>query len=538
MDGPAIWAVWVESRGDGWCWVRKDLSELSARSFDILAVLLARPDEVIGKSELFDAVWPSQIVEENTLQVHMSALRKALDAGMITTVHGRGYKYSGPRPVAASQAPVAPVAHETPTPAKPAIAVLPFANLSGDPEQDYFSDGITSDITDRLARFGVFSVIGQYSAAAFRATAPNFAAIRERLNVDFIVTGSVRRDNERIRFAVRLSDAASEQTIWGERYDRPASDLFALQDEISQLVVAAIARHLEVEINVRSVGRPQASLSSYENLLQGYWHYKKFTLQGVAAARHCFEQAVALDPRNAGALGWLGIIHCEYWMFDFNLESAAKGLDFTSQAIALDPANASCHAAHNWAALCMGDLAGALRASERGTNLNPSDPSVLVNRALTLGYDGRTSEARDILAQAYRLEPIPPPWFAEFAGVVAFIDGRYAETLMGVEPIPLPAWDIMYALACYGLMGDKAKARATLARLADAGRNPDWALGISRQPFRDPAMRRTPVGWPCKGAGVLIPGGAAPKRAGCHCGHDHLRAPAHARNPHPSASAA
>ena len=460
--------------------------ELSARSFDILAILLEKPDVVIGKSELFDTVWPGLVVEENTLQVHMSVLRKALDAGMITTVHGRGYKYSGPRPVAAA---AAPVANEAPPPPKPSIAVLPFANLSGDPEQDYFSEGITGDITDRLARFGAFAVIGQYSAATFRAAAPDFAMIRERLKVDFIVTGSVHRIGERIRFAVRLSDAASEQAIWGERYERPVSDLFALQDEISELVAAAMARHLEVEINVRSVGRPQASLSSYENLLQGYWHYKKFTLAGVAAARQCFERAIALDPSNAEAFGWLGVIHCEYWLFDFNLESAAKGLDFTTQAISLDPTNASCHAVHNWALVCAGDLAGALRVSERGVRLNPGDPNVLVHRALTLGYDGRTSEAMDLINQAHRLEPIPPLWFGEFSGIVAFIEGRYEHTLAGVEPFPISAWDVMYALACYGLMGEKLKARATLAKLAEAGRNPDWALGISREPYRDPAIR-------------------------------------------------
>jgi TolB-like protein len=460
--------------------------DLSSRSFDILALLLVRPDEVIGKSELFDAVWPGQIVEENTLQVQMSALRKTLDTGMITTVHGRGYKYSGPRPIAAA---AAPVAIKAPAPPKPSIAVLPFANLSGDLEQDYFSDGITVDITDRLARFGVFAVIGQYSAASFRAAAPDFAAIRERLKVDFIVTGSVHRIGERIRFAVRLSDAASEQAIWGERYDRPVSDLFTLQDEISQLVAAAIARHLEVEINVRNVGRPLANLSSYEQLLQGYWHFKRFTHVGVASARECFEQAIALDPGNAEALGWLGIIHCEYWMIDFHLESAAKGCEFTAQAIALDPTNAHCHAAHNWALLCFGELAGALRVSERSVNLNASDPNVLVNRALTLGYDGKTREAADLFSQAHKLEPIPPLWFAEFSGIVAFAEGRYAETLAGVEPIPIPAWDIMYALACYGLMGEKLKARATLAKLAEAGRNPDWALGVSREPYRDPAIR-------------------------------------------------
>ncbi len=460
---------------------------LSARSFDILALLLGRPDEVIGKNELFDAVWPGQIVEENTLQVHMSALRKTLDAGMITTVHGRGYKYSGPRPVAAST--VAPVADEASPPTKPSIAILPFANLSGDPEQDYFSDGITGDITDRLARFGVFAVIGQYSAAAFRAAAPDFAAIRERLKVDFIVTGSLHRIGERIRFAVRLSDATSEQAIWGERYDRPVSDLFTLQDEISQLVAAAIARHLEVEINVRNVGRPQANLFSYEHLLQGYWHFKKLTSAGAAAAKQCFEQAIALDPRNAEALGWLGVTYCEGWLMDFQPESAAKGLEFTAQAVFLDPTNAFCHSAHNWALLCVGDLAGALRMSERSISLNPGDPHILVNRALTLGYDGQTREAMDLINQAHRLEPIPPLWFGEFTGIVAFAEGRYEHTLAGVEPIPEQAWDVMYALACYGLMGEKQKARATLAKLAEAGRNPDWALGISRQPYRDPAIR-------------------------------------------------
>ncbi len=461
--------------------------ELSARSFDILALLLGRPDEVIGKNVLFDAVWPGLVVEENTLQVHMSALRKTLDAGMITTVHGRGYKYAGPRPVACTNRAVnrSSIVSDR----KPMIVVLPFDNLSGDPDQQFFSDGITGDITDRLARFGVFAVIGQHSAASLRSAAPDFVAIRERLKVDFIVTGSLRRSGERIRFTIRLSDAANEEAIWGERYDRPIIDLFTLQDEISELVAAAIARHLEVEINVRSVGRPQASLSSYEHLLQGYWHYKKFTLSGVVAAKQCFERAFALDPANAAALGWLGVIHCEYWLFNFDLESAAKGLECTSQAISLDPTNAQCHAVHNWALLCVGDLASALRVSERGLNLNPSDPNVLVHRALSLGYDGRTSEAKDLINQAHRLEPIPPLWFGEFSGIVAFAEGRYAEALAGIEAVPLPAWDIMYALACYGLMGEKMKAQATLSRLKEAGRSPDWALGISREPYSDPAIR-------------------------------------------------
>ncbi len=462
--------------------------ELSARSFDILAVLLGKPDQVIGKAELFDSVWPNQIVEENTLQVHISALRKEFPSGMIMTLHGRGYKYVGPRPIADTGSSLEPKAVATHR--KPVIVVLPFDNLSGDPEQQFFSDGITGDITDRLARFGVFAVIGQHSAASFHSAAPDFGAIRERLKVDFIVTGSLRRAGERIRFAIRLSDAANEEAIWGERYDRLTSDLFSLQDEISELVVAAVARHLEVEINVRSVGRPQGSLSSYEQVLMGYWYFKKLSRSGLAEARRCFERAIALDHSNAEALGWLGITYCEDWLLDFLPDRAAEGLQFTTQAIAMDPTDAWCHSAHNWALLWTGDLAGALRISEKGVKLNPSDTQVLLNHALTLAYSGRTPEATDYINQAHKLEPIPPIWFGEFRGIIAFADGRYEETLLGTEHITEPAWDLMYTLACYGLLGDKVKARATLARLAKANRNIDWSLGISRQPYLDPAMKQ------------------------------------------------
>ncbi len=461
--------------------------ELSARSFDILALLLDKPDDVIGKSDLFDAVWPGQIVEENTLQVHISSLRKALDMGMITTVHGRGYKYAGPRPTVCAEQAARP--QHIVSDHKPMIVVLPFENLSGDPDQQYFSDGITGDIADRLARFGIFAVIGQHSAASFRQTAPDFTVIRERLNVDFVVTGNVRCSSDRIRFAVRLSDAASEQVIWGERYDRPMTDLFDLQDEVSELVVAAIARHLEVEINVRSVSRPHTSLSSYEHLLQGYWHFKKLTRAGAAAAMKSFERAVELDPGNAEALGWLGVTHCEGWVMDFRVESAAKGVELTAQAIALDPTNVLSHSTHTWAQLCFGDLAGALRSGERGVALNAGDPNVLVNYAVALGYAGSTIEAKDLMQRAGRLEPIPPPWFGEFSGIIAFADGRYEDALTKLEHLSDMALDEMYTLACCGLLGEKQKARAIITRQGGASRKPDWALGISRQPFRDLAIR-------------------------------------------------
>jgi TolB-like protein/Flp pilus assembly protein TadD len=460
--------------------------DLSARAFDLLFVLLDHAGEVVSKDAIFDAVWPGVTVEENTLQVHVSALRKVLDPSMIVTVHGRGYRYAGPMPVEQDAAAVASAEHRS---RKPVIAVLPFENLSGDPEQQYFSDGITGDITDRLLRFRKFAVIGQYSASAFRGTAPDFVAIRDTLKADFAVTGSVRRAGERIRIALRLSNIEDGEAIWAERYDRPMTDIFALQDEISELVAATIASHLDVEINARSSGKPPASLTSYEHLLQGCWHYRKFLPDSNILARRCFEQAVALDPRNGEVLAWLGLTYCTASIYDFSVENASKALELSVEAVALDPQKAQTHTIHTIALLRNGDLAGALSASERGLVLNPGQPGMLANRALALTYDGRAAEARDLMAQALRLEPFPPPWYARFIGIIAFVEGRYEDALAGAAAQGERAWDIMYALSCWGHLGRVEQARATLARLSQQGREPDWLFGVSREPFRDPAVR-------------------------------------------------
>ena len=276
--------------------------ELSVAAFDILCELLDDPGTVIGKAALLDAVWPNAIVEENTLQVHVSSLRKALEPGMIETVHGRGYKYAGPKPVAVRTITVP----ETPAPEiiarKPTIVVLPFENQGGDPDQQYFSDGITEDITDRLTRFRAFAIIGQHAATVFRGKAPDFAIIRERLKADFVVTGSVRRLGDRIRIAVRLADARSETAMWAERYDRPLAQIFELQDEVADLIAASVANQLEIEIAAWSGTRIPASFAAYEHILKGNWHFKTLTMAATARAITCFEQALALDPRNVEAM--------------------------------------------------------------------------------------------------------------------------------------------------------------------------------------------------------------------------------------------
>ena len=225
---------------------------------------------MIGKTELFDAVWPGLVVEENTLQVHVSALRKLLPAEMIVTVHGRGYKYAGPRPFAATA--------EAPAPPRPSIAVLPFDNMSGDPEQDYFSDGITEDIIAELGKFKEFLVIARNSSFQFRGKANDVAEVAKKLGVQYVVEGSVRKIGNRVRVTVQLIDASSMAHIWGEHYDRELDDIFAIQDEITQMIAARLARQARTAIASRARARPTDNMSAYEFYLRA--------LQLAASIRH------------------------------------------------------------------------------------------------------------------------------------------------------------------------------------------------------------------------------------------------------------
>ncbi len=456
--------------------------DLSARAFDILNYLLGHHGEVVEKNTLLEAVWPGVVVEDNTLQVHIAALRKALGPEVIATVHGRGYKYAGPPPEAYA-AVIKPQMSQ-----KPVIAVLPFENLSGDPEQQYFSEGITVDITERLTRFRAFAVIGHHSARALRDVT-DFPAIRETLKADFVVSGSVRRAGGRLRIAVRLANALTGELIWAQHYDRPVEDLFEVQDEVAHLVAAAVARLLEIEITARSGAKHPANFSSYEHILRGHWHFRQVTIASNLAARASFERASQIDPGSAEAMSWLGVTYSNNWINVFALEDAKRGAGLCAEAVNLDPADGHCHAMLGFAELCVNNLDAAVRASDRAVSLNSGDSNILANRAYAAAYEGHTVEARQLLDRALTLNPVPPIWFGEFGGLIDFVEGRYESALAGVEPITEPAWDNMYVLACCGHLAYRDKALQAKARLERLGPNVDPLAGASREPYRDASVR-------------------------------------------------
>jgi TolB-like protein len=428
--------------------------ELSARSFDILAMLLEKPDKVIGKAELFEGVWPGLVVEENTLQVHISALRKALQAGMIMTVHGRGYKYAGPKPFVATS--------ETQERAKASIAILPFNNMSGDPDQDHLVDGISEDIISELSRFRDILVIARNSSFQFRGKANDIAEVVKKLGVQYVVEGSVRKSGNRIRVSAQLIDASSTAHVWAEHYDRELDDIFAIQDEITQMISARLARQARTAIASRTRSRPTAS--AYENYVQAL--HLASDHNTVTLAEPYLQRAVELDPRFTSAHALLSFVTSAKYNWSNDPRHLESALRIAQVALQLDAEEAYAHLASGYALICMRRLREAEPILERAVALNPNDPFILSIRALLLNYLGRSDEAIAELAQAQRRDPFAVGWFEDFLGIILTGAGRYREALASYARMAtIQSWSLVCVAVCHAALGEMKQAKLAIAKL-------------------------------------------------------------------------
>jgi TolB-like protein len=459
--------------------------DISGRSFDLLDVLLRHPNEPLSKDQLFDAAWPGLVVEENTLQAHISNLRKILGPSSIVTIHGRGYKYAGPRPVTVADNETGPGPSPSPVRARadrpPVIAVLPFANLNDDPDQQYFSAGITEDIIDRLSRYRILSIVGHHSSYASRGDEEKFRDLRYKLAADYALTGNVRKSNNRIRIGARLADARTESVIWAEHYDRPIADVFAVQDEVASLIASTLLGRVELDVGKRSTSVEPGRLTSYEHVLKGIWHFKKLNPQSNVTAIEHFNQAIAAFPENAEAYRWLASCEHSKWLYDFDVKSLANSVKIADRGIELDPAGGGGHCARGYSLMYLGNLAAAGESFRNALSLNPGDPHILMDVGLLHVYRGDLTLGRDHFAQAYKLNPLPSLWYPEFEAVAHFVEGAYDKALPAFLAIPDGAWDCMYALACLGHLGALEQAQALVEHYRP--RQWDFLRGAAGEPF-------------------------------------------------------
>ena len=375
---------------------------------------------------------------------------------------------------------------------KPIIAVLPFENLSGDPGQQYFSDGMTEDITDRLSKYRILSVIGRYSSFAMRGRDAEMREIRDKLSADYVLTGNIRKSDSRIRVAARLTDARAENVMWADHYDRPLQDIFAVQDEVANIIASTLMGRVEFEFGSHSLAPSPAGISSYEHVLQGMWHFNKLTREANADAASCFEKAIASYPQNGEAHRWLSACHISSWLFDFSPTDMSNCLREAVRAVELDPASARCHTALGLCQLWLEGVEAAAPSYQRAFTLNPGDPNVLIELGLLNAYAGNLAKSNEFFDQVLRLLPLPPLWFADFRGVAEFSEGRYTQALPSFMAFPeAAAWDTMYAMACLGHLGKHEQAFACKARFQADGRTWDLLKAARMEPFidRDPRER-------------------------------------------------
>ena len=299
-----------------------------------------------------------------------------------------------------------------PLPDKPSIAVLPFDNLSGQPEETYFSDGITEDIITGLARFRSLFVIARNSSFAFRGKAMDMAEIGRRLGVSYLLEGSVRRAGERVRITAQLIEAGTGSHLWAERYDRSLDDIFAVQDEVAQTIVSTLVGRIE-DARLRQVlRRPTDSLAAYDCLLRGIAHFWGDTEAANQQALEMFKKAVDLDPGYALARSYRAIVKVALsGHASATTEVLHAAFTEANHALELDPLESRCHRILSTICLYRREYDLAERHVRRAFDLNPNDTDIVTMKGRVLVARGRPEEALACFETAVRLNPIHPHWY-------------------------------------------------------------------------------------------------------------------------------
>jgi TolB-like protein len=332
---------------DARLWCESQPVRLTTKALQVLSYLAERPGQLVTKEELFSAVWLDTVVSDATLTSNIKAVRQALRDDprrpqYLETVYRRGFRFIAPTAATDASGPSAELpVHSTqalPLPEKPSLIVLPFVNMSHDPDQEYFSDGLTEVLTGSLSKISSLFVIARNSAFTYKGKAVKVQDVGREMGVRYVLEGSVQKADQRVRTMTQLIEAATGYHLWSEQYDRPLQDLFALQDEIVQKIVTTLKLQLTWEEQGWVVRKHTDNLAAYDSLLRGGEYFFRYTKEANAQARQMFEQALALDPQYAEAyvaLGWTYYIEWT-WRWTTDPQTLERAWVLVRQALALD----------------------------------------------------------------------------------------------------------------------------------------------------------------------------------------------------------
>jgi TolB-like protein/class 3 adenylate cyclase/predicted ATPase len=449
---------------------------LGNRALDILCELVSAQGGVVTKDELMARVWAGVVVEENNLQVHISALRRALEEGgdwkrWIVTVPGRGYRLlRSPGPPAADKSaaePTLPVADQ------PSLAVLPFHNLSGDPEQDYFADGIVEELITALSRIRWLFVTARNSSFAYKGQSVDVKRVGRELGVPYVLEGSVRKSGNRIRITCQLIDATTGAHLWADHFDGPMEDVFDLQGKVASSVAGAIEPTLQAAEAAHSTGRPTNDLTAYDLYLRAHAMIWSAARQ-IPEALGLLEQAIRRDPRYGPALAWAAFC-CFRLHLDGSSEDPAadrlKGVDFARRALAVagDDPNILVQAAEVLSYFGE-DIDAMMALVDRALALNPNFARGWHVSGILRLDAGQLEIAIKHAENALRLSPRARVGTSlTMIGQAHFLARRFDEAApklsLAIHEDPSFTVPYRYLAACYAHMGRLAEARDIVSRL-------------------------------------------------------------------------
>jgi len=414
--------------------------------FDLLVYLVRNRDRVVSKDDLIASVWEGRIVSESTLTSRINATRTAVgdngkDQKLIRTVARKGLRFVGavhedstgvkPAPVMfqPDDAPLQPVLPSD----RPGIAVLPFTNMSGDPEQDYFSDGISEDIITALSKLRWFLVMSRNSSFVYKGKAVHMKQVAEELGIRYVVEGSVRKSGEQVRITAQLNDVTTGSHIWAEHYDRDLTDVFGVQDDITESIVAAIEPQLYAAESFRARRKPPDSLDAWDLVMRALSFYWRVTRQDNVVAQAMLEKAIEIDPNYGQALSVLAT--SQTFSAHMGWADMATTAPIAERealaAILADSEDPWAHHALGCAYLFTRRFDDSLSEFELALQLNPNFSLAQGYYGLALSYCGHWEEADLAAHRALRLSP-RDPLSALYYGIAAyaqFIGRNYDEAI-------------------------------------------------------------------------------------------------------------
>ena len=421
---------------------------LRPKAFGLLCLMVSNAGRLIGRDEIFASVWPGVFVTEDSISLCVRQIRAALGdtAGqMVRTVPRRGYLFAAevtrfdatlpPRStevavLASHPDGIPPAQLATRSAGPPTLVVLPFDNMSADPEQGYFADGITEDLTTALSQLRWFAVIARNSAFTYKGRAVDVRQVGRELGVGYTLEGSIRKAGERVRITAQLCDAETGQHIWADRFDGDLADIFQLQDRVTDAVVGALGPSLrQAEVN-RTRSRPTESLTTYDLYLRALPH--RYTTRAANdEALLLLRRAVMLDPGFMAAQGALAELHTvrfnQGWAGPGDVEEAIRCARQVADGGEDDP-NALAAAARTLSYLAR-DFEAGLGAADRALLLAPNSSAVLLANGLVRGYVGDAATALALVERARQLSPVDPCgfYFSTAACLAHFVSGQFED---------------------------------------------------------------------------------------------------------------